>query len=127
MQALLDNDPNQTTQSSTMINLNNSLIEKRPEWAKRHGEVILLHDNAPSHTSKLAKVTLKSLGWDILPSPSQSFDLAPPITSLLTEQHFRNFEEVGNWYNECFAAKQNSFFFWRGSLFITYLEDDQSV
>ena len=50
-----------------MINLNQALIEKRPEWAKRHGKVILLHDNAPSHTSKLAKDTLKSLGWDILP------------------------------------------------------------
>ena len=32
-----------------MINLNHALIEKRPEWAKRHGKVILLHDNAPSH------------------------------------------------------------------------------
>jgi Transposase. len=41
-----------------MINLNHALNEKRPEWAKRHGKVILLHDNAPSHTSKLAKDTL---------------------------------------------------------------------
>ena len=33
-----------------MINLNHGLIEKRSEWVKRHGKVILLHDNAPSHT-----------------------------------------------------------------------------
>ena len=52
-----------------MINLNHALIEKRPEWAKRHAKVILLHDIAPYHTSKLVKDTLKSLGWDIL-SPS---------------------------------------------------------
>ena len=45
---------------------NHALIEKLLEWAKRHGKVILLHDNAPSHISTLAKDTLKSLGWDIL-------------------------------------------------------------
>jgi Transposase. len=52
-----------------MINLNHALFEKRPEWAKRHGKVILLHDNALSHTSKLSKDTLKSLGWDTLSPP----------------------------------------------------------
>ncbi|KAL6254101.1 hypothetical protein P5V15_014721 [Pogonomyrmex californicus] len=33
-----------------VINLNHALIERRPEWARRHGKVILLHDNAPSHS-----------------------------------------------------------------------------
>ena len=32
-----------------MINLNQALIEKRPEWARRHGKIILLHDNTPAH------------------------------------------------------------------------------
>ena len=32
---------------------------------------------------------------------------------VLAEQHFSNFEEVGEWLNECFAAKQKPFF-WRG-------------
>jgi Transposase. len=44
-----------------MIYLNHALIEKRTEWAKRYGKVILLYDNAPSHTPELAKDTLKSL------------------------------------------------------------------
>ena len=52
-----------------MNNLNHALIEKLLEWAKRHGKVVLLQDYAPSHTSKLAKDTFKSLGWDILPPP----------------------------------------------------------
>ena len=52
-----------------MIHLNHALIEKRPEWAERHGKVILLHDNAPSYTSKLAKDTFKSLGWNFLLHP----------------------------------------------------------
>jgi hypothetical protein len=99
-QALPDDDPTQTTLKSTMINLNNALIEKRPEWAKRHGKVILLHDNAPSHTSKLAKNTLKSLGWDILPPPPQSLNLVASDYHLfasmgheLADQHLSNFEE----------------------------------
>ena len=105
-----------------MINLNDALIEKRLEWAKRHGKVILLHDNALSHTPKLAKDTLKLVGWDILLAPLQSFDLAPSDYHLfasmghtLAEQHFSMFEEVGKWLNECFAAKQKHFFLARYS------------
>ena len=34
-----------------MIDLNQALREKRPEYQKRQHKVILLHDNAPSHTA----------------------------------------------------------------------------
>lgn len=44
-----------------MIHLNHALIEKRPEWAKRHGKVILLHDNAPAHTANPVKETIAAL------------------------------------------------------------------
>jgi hypothetical protein len=36
--------------------------QKTTEWAKRHGKVILLHDNVLSHTSKLAKDIFK-IAW----------------------------------------------------------------
>ena len=96
-----------------MINLNHVLIKKRPEWAKIHGKVILLHDNAP--TSKLVKDTVKLLGWDILPPSLLSSDLAPSITSshqwdTRLQSKFSNFEEVGKWLNEWLAAKEQ--FFW---------------
>ena len=125
--ALLDDNPTQTTLSSTMINLNHALIEKRSEWAKGHGKVVLLHDNAPSHISKLAKDTLKSLGWDILPPRPLSFDLAASdyhlfasMGHVLAEQHFSNFEEVGKWLNEIFLQNKNSL---SSEVFINYLED----
>ena len=51
-----------------MINLNQAFIEKRPEWARRHGKVILLHDNAPAHKAKLVQYTIKALGWELLPT-----------------------------------------------------------
>ena len=40
-----------------IINLNHALIEKRPEWARRHGKVILQHDNVPSHTAKVVRLS----------------------------------------------------------------------
>ena len=47
-----------------MINLNQALCEKRPEYQKRQHKVILLHDNAPSHTAKLVKETIEAFGWE---------------------------------------------------------------
>ena len=40
-----------------LINLNDVLLEKRPEWARRHGKVILLHDNAPCHKANRSRVS----------------------------------------------------------------------
>jgi len=103
-----------------MINLNHALIEKRPEWARRHGKVILQHDNAPSHTAKPVKDTLKTLNWEILSHPPYSPDLAPSDFHLfasmghsLAEQHFANFEEVEKWLVEWFSSKEKKFF-WNG-------------
>ena len=45
-----------------IINLNNALIKRQPEWAKRHGKMILLHNNVPSYSAKPVKDTLKLLG-----------------------------------------------------------------
>ena len=57
-----------------MINLNDTLIEKRPVWSRRHEKVI---DKAPSHAAKLVKDTLTALGWEILPHQPYSPDLTP--------------------------------------------------
>ena len=60
-----------------MINLNHALIEKRPEWARRNGKIILQHDNAPAHSAKVVKETISALGWELLSHPPHSPDLAP--------------------------------------------------
>lgn len=103
-----------------MINLNHALIEKRPEWARRHRKVILLHDNAPSHTAKLVKDTLAALGWEILPHPPYSPDLAPSDYHLfssmghaLAEQHFLSYEDVQKWLDDWFGSRDFQFF-WNG-------------
>lgn len=103
-----------------MINLNHALIEKRPEWARRHGKVILLHDNAPAHKAKPVQDTIKALGWELLPHPPYSPDLAPSDYHLfssmghaLAEQHFKTSEEVENWVSDWFTSKDEQFY-WRG-------------
>lgn len=103
-----------------MINMNHALIEKRPEWARRHGKVILLHDNAPAHKAKPVQDTIKALGWELLPHPPYSPDLAPSDYHLfssmghaLAEQQFDSYEEVENWVSDWFASKDEHFY-WRG-------------
>lgn len=100
-----------------LINLNHALIEKRPDWARRHGKVILLHDNAPSHTMKRVKDTLSALKWDVLSHPPYSPDLAPSDYHLfrsmahgLANQHFATFEAVEKWVTDFFASKPEQFY-----------------
>nr|KAF6296067.1 hypothetical protein mMyoMyo1_009189 [Myotis myotis] len=94
------------------VNLNHTLIVKQPEWARRHGKVILLHDGAPSHTSTPVKDTLKDLAWEVVTHPPYPPDLAPPDDHLfqsmahaLSEQHCKAYEGVENWVSEWFASK----------------------
>ena len=54
-------------------NLKVGLQANRPERRK----VRLLHDNAKSHTSKITRQKLEEFGWEILPHPPYSPDLAP--------------------------------------------------
>lgn len=94
-----------------MINLNHSLIEKRPEWARRKVKPIMLHDNArphvQAHVAKPVQDTIKALKWEVLPHPSYSPDLAPPdyhlfrsMAASLRGRHFVNFEDLKNWLDK---------------------------
>jgi len=60
-----------------LIDLNRSLLKKRPEYQKRQHKVIFLHNNAPSHTSKPVRDTLEAFSWEVLPHAAYSPDLAP--------------------------------------------------
>lgn len=101
-----------------LMALNRSIKNKRPEWATRHGKVVLLHDNARPHVAKPVKDTLEVLGWDVLPHPPYSPDVAPSDYHLfrsmahgLSDQHFNSFEEVDKWLKKWIDEKQEQFFF----------------
>ena len=103
-----------------MIDLNQALLEKRPEYQKRQHKVILLHDNAPSRTAKPVKETIEAFSWEILSHAAYSPDLAPSDYYLfalmghaLSDQHFTSYENVRKWLDDWFASRERQFF-WRG-------------
>jgi len=55
-----------------------ALREKRLEYEQRHDKfIILLHDNARPHITKVVKKYLETLKWDVLPHPPYSPDIVP--------------------------------------------------
>jgi len=69
--------------------------------------VILLHDNAPSHTAKLVKETIETFGWEILSHAYSSEELAPSDYHLfasmghaLAQQRFTSYEDVRKWLDD---------------------------
>ena len=83
------------------IDLNQALREKRPGSQKRQHKVILLRDNAPSHTAKPVKETIEAFSWGILSHAAYSPDLAPSDYYLfasmghaLSDQRFTSYENV---------------------------------
>ncbi|VVC30765.1 Transposase, type 1,Winged helix-turn-helix DNA-binding domain [Cinara cedri] len=100
-----------------LIRLSRALKEKRPQYSERHDKIILLHDNARPHVSKVVKTYLETLKSDILPHPPYSPDIAPSdfylfrvTTHDLTEQHFRSYAEAKNWIDSWIVSKDEQFF-----------------
>lgn len=100
-----------------LMQLNRALKEKRPQYAKRHDKVILLHDNARPHVAKTVKDTLEALNWDVLAHPPYSPDLAPSDYHLfrsmahgLAEQKFGSYEDIKIWVDSWIKSKDESFF-----------------
>ena len=56
----------------TILKLRRALRDKRPGR-----KVILQHDNALSHTARLTLEKIENMGWEVLPHPPYSPNLAP--------------------------------------------------
>ena len=100
-----------------IIRLSRALQGKRPEYETRQHKVILLHDNARPHVTKLVKETLEALRWEVLPHAAYSPDCAPSdyhlfrsMAHALAEEHFNSYEGVEKWVSEWIASKDESFF-----------------
>ncbi|KAG5324078.1 MOS1T transposase, partial [Pseudoatta argentina] len=97
-----------------LMQLNRTLKQKRPDYAKRHDKVIFQHDNAWSLVAKPVKETLN---WDILLHPPYSPDIAPYDYHLfqliihgLSEQRFHSYEDTKKWIDSWIASKDMLFF-----------------
>ncbi|GFO26940.1 histone-lysine N-methyltransferase SETMAR [Plakobranchus ocellatus] len=60
---------------STLDRLKEAIRRKRPGLLRRG--VVLQHDNATPHSANLTQQWLQRYGWEILPHPAHSSDLAP--------------------------------------------------
>jgi [histone H3]-lysine36 N-dimethyltransferase SETMAR len=103
-----------------LIKLNAAIKQKRPEYATRHESIIFHHDNARPHVAVPVKNYLENVGWEILPYPPYSPDLAPSDYHLFRSMQnhrsgirFTSVEGIKKWLDSFFALK-NEQFFWDG-------------
>ena len=103
-----------------LIRLEIAIAEKRPEYATRHEVIIFHHNNARAHVAIPVKNYLENSGWEVLPHPPYSPDLAPSNYHLfrsmqngLTGIRFTSEQDIKNWLHSFLAAKPAQFF-WDG-------------
>lgn len=82
-----------------LVRLKAEIIKKRPHLAKK--KVLFHQDNAPCHKSKKTMDKINELGFELLPHPPYSPDLAPSdyylfsqLKKMLRGKRFRSDEEV---------------------------------
>lgn len=94
--------------------LADAIQEKQPT---RLGAVKLLHDNARPHSANLTKNTLQELGWEVIPHPPYSPDLAPSdfhlfrsLSNNLQGTSFPNEDALLTWLDDFFNSKPRDFY-----------------
>jgi histone-lysine N-methyltransferase SETMAR len=96
--------------------LRDALLAKRPALINRKG-VILQHDNAKPHTAKLTQQKLRGLGWEVMPHPAYSPDVAPSdfhlfrsLQHFLSGNSFEDIDAIRSALTAFFASKPASFY-----------------
>ncbi|GFO21960.1 reverse transcriptase [Plakobranchus ocellatus] len=97
---------------STLDRLKEAIRRKRPGLLRRG--VVLQHDNATPHSANLTQQWLQRYGWEILPHPAHSPDLAPsdfhlfgPLKRHLGGMAFETeddlISELRNWFDNLYV------------------------
>lgn len=93
-----------------------ALRQKRPALVNRKG-VILLDDNARPHVAKMTRHKIQELGWEVLPHPPYSPDLAPSdyhlfrsLQNHLAEKCFEDLDALNSDLAAFFDSKEPVFY-----------------
>ena len=78
------NNMNKEHYSKLILSLRSEYRKKRPQ-KQRIGHMLLLQDNAPPHKAGLTQETIRDCGFELLPHPAYSPDLAPSDFFLFPE------------------------------------------
>lgn len=103
--------------SQQLMQLNQALDENRPYSGKGRRKVVILQDNARPHIAKKTQDTLEKLGWEVLPHPAYSPDLAPSdyhlfrsMEHFFREKNFLDLESIKKDLGRFFDLKPPSFY-----------------
>ena len=95
-----------------LIRLKRAIVEIRPEYATRHEAIVFHHDDARPHVAIPVKNYLENRGWEVLPHPPYSSDLASSdydlfrtMQNALTGIRFTSEQGNKNWLDSFLAAK----------------------
>ena len=103
--------------SKQLVSLSSALESKRSYTGKGRLKVMLLHGNATLHVAKTTKVTIERLGWEVLPHPAYSPDVAPSdyhlfrsIEHFFREKTFTDLQSLKKEVDQFFSTKPASFY-----------------
>jgi [histone H3]-lysine36 N-dimethyltransferase SETMAR len=87
------------------------------KYPKRKHSIILQHDNARPHVAKMTKTVIQELGWEVLPHPPYSPDLAPSdyylfllLSNTLKGVTFDDDQDMEKWLGDWFKSKDDAFY-----------------
>lgn len=108
---------NQTVTAQLYTEQLQRLAQNIKEKRKNHEHVFFLHDNARPHVAKITRHKLLELGWEILPHPPYSPDLAPTdfylfrsLQNYLNGKQFQNIEDIEENLKLFFQSKSEDFY-----------------